>query len=54
MHRDPAGGVLAGQWTVHGAGHAWSGGDLRASHADAHGPNASAKMRRFFFGRPVA
>jgi poly(hydroxyalkanoate) depolymerase family esterase len=54
VHRDAAGGVLAEQWTVHGAGHAWSGGDLRGSHADILGPNASEEMLRFFFGGPVA
>ncbi len=54
VHRDPAGSVLAEQWTVHGAGHAWSGGDLRGSHADILGPNASEEMLRFFFGRPLA
>lgn len=54
VHRDPAGSVLAEQWTVHGAGHAWSGGDLRGSHADSLGPKASEEMLRFFFGRPAA
>ena len=54
LHRDHGGRVLAEQWTVHGAGHAWSGGDLRGSHADILGPNASEEMLRFFFGGPVA
>lgn len=51
VHSEPAGGVLAEQWTVHGAGHAWSGGDLRGSYTDARGPNASEEMLRFFMGR---
>jgi len=51
VHRERTGSVLAEQWTVHGAGHAWSGGDLRGSYADARGPNASEEMLRFFIGR---
>lgn len=54
VHRESTGDVLAEQWTVHGAGHAWSGGDLRGSHTDTLGPNASEEMLRFFFGRPAA
>ena len=36
-------------WLVHGAGHAWSGGDGEASFADAKGPDATREMLRFFF-----
>ena len=43
-----AGPTVVEQWVVHGAGHAWSGGDARGSHADADGPSASDAMLRFF------
>ena len=36
-------------WVIHGAGHAWSGGNGEASFADAKGPDASREMLRFFF-----
>jgi poly(3-hydroxybutyrate) depolymerase len=38
-------------WFVHGAGHAWSGGDGFAVYADAKGPDASREMLRFFRAR---
>ena len=47
-----AGEVLAEHWLLHGAGHAWSGGDARGSHTNASGIDASAEMLRFFLAHP--
>jgi poly(3-hydroxybutyrate) depolymerase len=47
-YQDPAGAALAERWTIHGSGHAWSGGVPHGSYTDPHGPNASAEFIRFF------
>ena len=53
VHRDPADGrVLGERWVVHGAAHAWSGGNAQGSYTDSGGPDATAEMLRFFFEHP--
>lgn len=42
------GAVRIEQWTIPGAGHVWSGGDARGTHASAEGPDASQLMVDFF------
>jgi poly(hydroxyalkanoate) depolymerase family esterase len=46
--RHVGGQPVAEHWSVHGAGHAWSGGRREGSYTDAQGPDATDAMLRFF------
>jgi poly(hydroxyalkanoate) depolymerase family esterase len=48
VHRNLEAIAVAESLIVHGGGHAWFGGSSIGSYTDAHGPNSSAEMIRFF------
>lgn len=48
QHVAEDGTSLVEEWKLHGAGHAWSGGDAAGSHTDARGPDATQVMLDFF------
>ncbi len=54
VYADADGRPRIESWLLHGAGHAWSGGDASGSYTDGSGPAASAEMLRFFLAQPQA
>ncbi len=48
VQSDDSGRPVLEEWILHGAGHAWSGGNPAGSFTSAKGPNASREMLRFF------
>jgi poly(hydroxyalkanoate) depolymerase family esterase len=48
VYSDRDRGPMAEHWTIHQAGHAWSGGSPHGTYTDAQGPNASTELVRFF------
>jgi poly(hydroxyalkanoate) depolymerase family esterase len=48
VHRDADGRAMLERWCIHGAGHAWSGGNPVGSYTEPRGPDATREMLRFF------
>jgi poly(hydroxyalkanoate) depolymerase family esterase len=54
VRADASGRPVLEQWVLHGAGHAWSGGDPEGSYTEPRGPDASRAMIHFFLAQGPA
>ena len=54
VYQGADGKLVAEHWTVHGAGHAWAGGNASGSYTDSTGPDATQEMLRFFLVQRLA
>jgi poly(hydroxyalkanoate) depolymerase family esterase len=48
IYTNASGRGILEHWNIHGAGHAWSGGNPAGSYTDPRGPDATREMLRFF------
>lgn len=54
VDRINTGRPLVEHWSIHGAGHAWSGGSPRGRFTDPNGPHASREMLSFLLRHSLA